>query len=117
MINNTQPAKDAAAAPACARCGFCCIYLSFIFENTPGVQEWLKARGFKVMQESDKAVEAVITNPCTQYDGTGCRIQDHKPAACKEFPALASEKRKKYYADRGLDVRLSVPAECGYLKT
>jgi len=102
----------------CIQCGWCCKHIHYFYPNTPVVSEWLKARGFKIVQFSKTHIEASIYNECPHLKATWengkekyyCGIQDKKPRGCKSYPGIDLETYEKI----GLDPNKSLGPNCGF---
>jgi len=97
----------------CTNCGYCCIavhhYIPYSRENLG----WVRARGFKIIQASDKMIEIRMADqPCPQLEQgqTKCKIHRSKPKACRQYPEQVFLLAKKY----GLDPYKSLGPRCGY---
>jgi len=79
----------------CESCGDCCKAFNTILPKTADAVEFIKARGFEVVQENLHHIEIVIPHRCAQLsDDNKCKIHDHKPKICREYPENAKSVRQ-----------------------
>ena len=102
----------------CTSCGYCCIavhhYIPYSKENLG----WVRARGFKIIQASDKIIEIRMADqPCPQLenapsleDGYTCKINNSKPKACKQYPDQVFALARKF----NIDPYKSLGPNCGF---
>jgi len=92
----------------CKRCGKCCKKIAMLYPRDELLEEWGKARRFKVMQRSDKALMYSVSHICPQLkNGNECKMQDDKPAVCSGFPSVD-------HAQWGFDNNHCLPKGCGF---
>lgn len=93
----------------CTNCGYCCKNVHHYWPNTPETMEFIRVRGYKVVQSSDKVIETRLRLRCKHLDiNNQCRIHDSKPLACQLYPTDTG------HASLGLDPQKSLGKKCGY---
>lgn len=102
---------------ACNRCGYCCENIVYAYANDEQNLEWIKARGFKIVDVSKTFIIVHVYHPCINYvkiDGIGiCKIQDIKPKACQTYPALLNF---KVLTEQGIDLAKFIGEQCNFVK-
>lgn len=94
----------------CIRCGTCCMNIQFVLQGDDVLLEWVRARGFKIIQANNGFVEIQIPCACPHYKDGGCDIHETKPLTCKEYP----KNMPKYWMQRCLDPNKSLGEQCGF---
>lgn len=92
----------------CKKCGYCCTGIQIVMIGN-NLKEWIKARGFEIIQENGAYIEVRIEIPCPHYKNK-CDIQNNKPEICKKFP----EGMPEYLISKGLDPNKSLGPTCGF---
>ncbi|MGA4644749.1 YkgJ family cysteine cluster protein [Limisphaera sp. 4302-co] len=75
---------DQAARQLCPQCGLCCngVLFTDVRISDPAEAEALLKLGVDLRRRSDKWR---LPQPCPCFDGSLCRVYDHRPARCRSF--------------------------------
>ena len=97
----------------CRKCGACCRTMRVTWPNNREMQEYIAARGFKIIQQTKKLIEVEFYHRCEMLDidGKSCMAHDNgKPSLCQVWPCANKE-----FLKAGLDPVKSLPEGCGYI--
>lgn len=75
---------DQAARQLCPQCGLCCngVLFADVRVSDPAEAETLLKLGVHLRRRSGKWR---LPQPCPCFDGSLCRVYDHRPARCRSF--------------------------------
>ena len=76
---------------SCQKCGWCCRHYECLMPSNKRVNEFMKARGFRLLQSSTVDGKALglwlVDLKCPHLTETNeCDIYETRPAVCRDYP-------------------------------
>ena len=97
----------------CNECGHCCSVVVNIYPMSEHTVEWAMARGFRMIDSSDKYVAVEIPAKCPHLSSKSrCKLQHKKPETCRLYPSFLTEEELKRL---GLRLDRILGKGCGYV--
>jgi len=100
----------------CRQCGFCCHNVTHICPNSTDSLEWIRARGWEIIDRNETFILVLIPSVCRQLKGNHCKLHNtgKKPYVCRVYPDAATI--RDYMNKTHLDYRKALGPKCPFRK-